>query len=64
MKEPISKTEAALKEKLMFLQVMKGTAMGPAVMAGLGGTKSRGTRVVVCTDGIGTHGIGMFSKKS
>jgi len=48
----------------MFLQVMKGTAMGPAVMAGLGGTKSRGTRVVVCTDGIGTHGLGMFSKKT
>ena len=62
---PIKETAEKIKREIEYSRLAAGTALGPAValsvsMATLG---QKGSRVVICTDGQPTVGIGYYSKR-
>mmetsp|Transcript_33344 Transcript_33344/g.83779 ORF Transcript_33344/g.83779 Transcript_33344/m.83779 type:complete len:826 (-) Transcript_33344:85-2562(-) len=56
---PISKSAKGLTERIFSLEEGGPTALGPALMAGVGmASRCPGSRVVVCTDGMANVGVG------
>jgi hypothetical protein len=56
---PISKSAKDLTERIFSLEEGGPTALGPALMAGVGmASRCPGSRVVMCTDGMANVGVG------
>jgi hypothetical protein len=59
----ISSTSGALVQKLFSLEETGSTALGPALVASLGmATHSRGSKIVICTDGLSNVGLGSLDE--
>ena len=63
LNQPVSVSADRLSEKLMNLRPSGGTALGPALLAGIliAADGGRGSRVVICTDGLANEGVGSLS---
>ncbi|CAN0544788.1 unnamed protein product, partial [Ectocarpus sp. 8 AP-2014] len=61
LSRPISEAKSRLADRLFALEEGGPTALGPAVVAGLSMLKQRGgrgSRLVLCTDGLANVGLG------
>lgn len=62
---PISKSAKQLSQKLFSLEESGATALGPAMLIAISmASKQKGSRVVVCTDGLANVGLGSMDKLS
>ncbi len=56
---PVKDSHKQLSEKLFGLEEMSSTALGPALLAAITiAGRTRGSRVIVCTDGLANVGVG------
>lgn len=57
--KPISQTKTRLTERVYNLEEGGQTALGPAILFAINiASKRRGSRIVVCTDGLANRGLG------
>ena len=57
--KPVSETKARLTERVYDLEEGGQTALGPAVLLALNiAAKRRGSKLVICTDGLANRGLG------
>lgn len=63
LNNPITATADRLSEKLMNLRPSGGTALGPALLSSIliAAEGGRGSKVVICTDGLANEGVGSLS---
>mmetsp|Transcript_25119 Transcript_25119/g.32763 ORF Transcript_25119/g.32763 Transcript_25119/m.32763 type:complete len:715 (+) Transcript_25119:198-2342(+) len=60
---PISESKEVLTEKLFGIEETGATALGPAVVTALGMAQNkRGTKIIVCTDGLANIGLGALDE--
>lgn len=64
MSKPIKETKTPLANKIMGLEETGPTALGPALLTsiGLAAQGSRGSSVVMCTDGLANVGLGSMDE--
>lgn len=59
LKAPISQTFSKLNDKIFGIEETGATALGPALVVALGlASKSQGSKIVICTDGLTNTGLG------
>ena len=63
--QPIKETAKKIEKEIKSLKLAAGTALGPAVAlsVSMATQGQKGSRVVICTDGQPTVGIGYYSKR-
>ena len=64
IKNPISKTSNLILSKLFKIQSFCSTSLGPAILTSLSLLKKakKGSRIILCTDGLANSGIGSISR--
>ena len=62
---PIKETAEKIRREIEYSRLAAGTALGPAVAlsVSMATQGQKGSRVVICTDGQPTVGIGYYSKR-
>ena len=66
LNENIGSSSVKITEKLMKLRASGGTALGPALLYSvvLASDGGRGSKVVICTDGLANEGVGSLDRNS